>query len=351
VPWGDSDADRGAISNGGLWAYLAFGDAEPLRIQARLVGTEAVKQQLHGSLWRIPDFDRLAAELKQPASKLPPRVSWQRRLKQVMLRTSWEREALSVFFAARSPVEIEGHAHTDPMGFDFTALGKPLVVDPGRFTYREGADRRAFKSATSHNTITVNHREPFEYLSNATLGPQKEAAILRVIDEPNLLAAEAVQQNYEPAIHRRVVALVDAVALVVLDRFSALSPESSIQIYYHLDSTDVKWDPARQEAAATMGDPGLLIATAGTVQGSLLPGRISERYDVVRDSTRLLLEDASDRSPDRAYAAVLVPYRMAEGAPRLAASLDASGDGLTCTFSINDRRYALIWDDAGVRLA
>jgi hypothetical protein len=239
---------------------------------------------------------------------------------------------------------------TDPMGFDFTALGKPLVVDPGRFTYREGADRRAFKSATSHNTLTVNRREPFEYLSNATVGPQKEAAIVRVIDQPNLLAAEAMQRNFEPAIHRRVVALMDSVALVVLDRLSGLSPESSVQIYYHLDSTEVRWDPARQQAAGAMGDLGLLIAAAGTVQGSLLPGRISERYDIVRDSTRLLLEDASDRSADRAFAAVLVPYRMADGAPRLESSLDASTERLTCTLRINDRPHILTWDEAGVRL-
>lgn len=98
-----------------------------------------------------------------------------------MLRTGWTRDALSVFFAARSPVN-NGHAHIDPMGFDFTALGRPLVVDPGRYTYREDADRRAYKSADWHNTLTIDGRPPFEYLGAWAYSPQKEARITHVVE-------------------------------------------------------------------------------------------------------------------------------------------------------------------------
>ncbi len=136
-------------------------------------GAEAVRARCVESVWE--DFgssgmlaanDKIAAT---PGEIFLPVDSWQKDLKQVMLRTDWSHEALSVFFACRTPVN-NAHAHIDPMSFDFTAHGRPLIIDPGRFTYREDADRRDFKSAVCHNTLIINEREPFAYLGSWEYG-------------------------------------------------------------------------------------------------------------------------------------------------------------------------------------
>ena len=58
-------------------------------------------------------------------------------------------------------------------------------------------------------------------------------------DADGLLAGEAAHRNYEPAIHRRVVALVDGAFLLVLDHVLEIGSERTVQVYYHLDSPDV----------------------------------------------------------------------------------------------------------------
>jgi len=349
VPWGDSDADRIAI-NSALWEHIAFGDLDAMRLLVQLSGTKAVYQELFKNIWHIPDIERLFAELEQPISRVPARVSWQHNLKQVMLRTGWDSDAFSLFFAARSPVN-NSHAHIDPMGFDFTALGKPLIVDPGRYCYRDDEDRRTFKSAAWHNTLTVNHRDPFEYKTSWVYGSQKEASILHVIDQPRLLAVEAIQHNYEPTVHRRAVLLIDSTALIVLDHLTGLQPDSSVQIYYHLDTTDVTWNPQQHQATAHISDVGLVIASDENLQGALLPGRVSDFLDTARASIRLRLEDVSSHLPERVYVSVIVPHRLTTPVPQVTLQrLKQGKEQLLCSFDINGRSYIVQWDNQGLSL-
>lgn len=49
-----------------------------------------------------------------------------------------------------------GHAHADALAFDLTVGGRPVLVDPGTFSYVDPASRRAFRSAGVHNTATVD---------------------------------------------------------------------------------------------------------------------------------------------------------------------------------------------------
>lgn len=46
-----------------------------------------------------------------------------------------------------------GHSHKDNMTVHYEALGRPVLVDPGRAVYRQDADRSWVTRAESHNTI------------------------------------------------------------------------------------------------------------------------------------------------------------------------------------------------------
>lgn len=73
------------------------------------------------------------------------------------LRSGWGREA--DFLHVRCGILGGGHGHFDRLHVDLMACGEDVLVDTGRFTYVDGTDRRGFKSAAAHNTVTVDHRE------------------------------------------------------------------------------------------------------------------------------------------------------------------------------------------------
>jgi hypothetical protein len=239
------------------------------------------------------------------------------------------------------------------MGFDFTALGRPLVVDPGRYCYRQDDDRRTFKTAAYHNTLMIDRADPYPYLASGRNGRPKYGDVVWVQERDGLLAAEAVHHNYEPAIHRRAVAIVDGTFLLVLDHVRDISPERTVQLYYHLDSPDVTWDPDLRVAATSNADVNVAVFATPNVRGTLLEGRVSDFLDIARPSRRLCLEDAAPpTNTTRIYAAAIVPYRASEPAPSLTdLRLTLDGERIGCSFTLNERSYALVWTEAGLTSA
>jgi len=355
VPWGDSDADLRAVT-AAFHAGLAFGEWAPLQRLTALAGRDAARDECLKSVWRIPNLPIFLREFEHssspPAAPLPV-LTWHRALGQVTLRTDWTRNALSLFFACHTPTSDSGHAHIDPMGFDFTALGRPLVVDPGRYCYRQDDDRRTFKTAAYHNTLMIDGADPYPYLASGRSGRPKVGDVVWVQDDAGLLAAEAYHRNYEPAIHRRAVALVDGAFLLVLDHVRDIDPERTLQIYYHVDSPDVAWDPDRRAAVTANLDVNVAIFASPDVRGTLLEGRVSDFLDVARPSTRLCLEDAAPPSgTTRFYAAVIVPFRATEAVPSLSDfALAHDGERIRCCFALNGRLYAFAWTETGITRA
>lgn len=289
VPFGDSDADR-LTAQAAVDGYLALGERRWLDAALTLCGADAVRSAVADCLWDVPRADKMLDErFLIPARPALPLVNHQRALEQVMMRTDWTGIAHSVFFACKMP-GINGHAHIDAMSFDYTALGRALLVDPGRFCYREDADRRDFKSAEMHNALTLNGRGPYEYASTWRFGPQGEGGLTFVQEDPALYAAEAAHTCFAPVTHRRLVAIVDGRFLLVADRMEGAREDDAVCIYFHMDTTDA--------AAVRM-------AYSDGLNAEFFPGRISDFMDQSRPSTRLKLSGACGASG--LFAAVCVP--------------------------------------------
>lgn len=289
VPWGDSDATAEGPAGAALLAACALERFDELPWLRELVGPAAWRAAVADSLWFVPDpgewlrqLDGLPAATAGLAAE-PARVHWQRQLGQVMFRNGWSRESASVFFACRTPVNN---------GFDYCAFGRALVVDPGRYTYREGADRHAFKSAAYHNTVTIDDRDPFAYVGTWEFGPQRAGDLVACSSGPGWQAARSEQQNFAPATHRRIITLeAGSGALLISDVFLGLRREQTVQIWLHLDSTQVSLDGTVAETrdagranVCVAGDPALTLTA--------LPGRVSERMDEARPSVRIRFSDA-----------------------------------------------------------
>ncbi|MBA2481153.1 MAG: heparinase II/III family protein [Planctomycetes bacterium] len=265
-----------------------------------------------------------------------------------MLRTDWTRDAVSVFAACRTPVN-NGHAHIDPCGFDLTAFGTALVVDPGRFTYSDGPARRRYRSATWHNCLTMLDREPFAMLSSWSYGPQREGRVLGVGEVPGLMWTVMRHENYHPAIHWRCIALVDERVIMVIDRIDDGAEAAPVRLHFHVASERVEWRAS--ERFAITSDPGANIAIAASIgTGEILPGGYSPLYDIERPGRRLRLSDES-RSPDaRVYATALIPFA---GAPPAVGRVDVQrqGDAIVAAVEIAGASVRVRWNGMHVSRA
>lgn len=306
VPWADGDAEYTPIRTA-LTGALALGEWGPPTALAALVPPKQAEGMASEVFWTAPDPVRWQAETARPRSPITATAHVDRGLDQAMLRSDWSPQGLSLFFGCHTPI-FNSHAHADPASFDFTAFGRSLIVDPGRFSYTEGENRRNFKSAKWHNGVTIDDREPFEYIDSWNWGPQREGRLTRV-QTAGMQAAEALNRNFAPCDHRRAVALIGEEALLVVDELDRVAAESSVQLWFHLDSTAVNWDRARRRLTTSdRGLANLVLTPSPGFEGSLLPAKVSDHLDMARPSTRLRLT-TRPVSPRTAHAVVIVPTR------------------------------------------
>ncbi|RFZ79576.1 hypothetical protein DS742_07320 [Lacrimispora amygdalina] len=379
VPWGDSDASDSFPVRMGVYAYEAYNDPTCLEGIKSLTGETAVKKLALEYIWDMTDLTGFMDYLGKPAEAAIslPTSSFQkdegtRDLKQICFRTDWTTQAYSVFFACRVPI-YDTHQHIDPMGFDFMALGKPLIVDPGRFTYNgneqevtpvngekiSGNFRKIFKQASSHNTLTVDNKDPFTYKDSWTYSyPSEEAYIGWINDlcDGQVLAADAEQHNFLPVIHKRLIAFVDNLYLLIVDKVEHLETDSKVQIYYNRDTERENLKITNGEITDSSDDVRVAFGATGNLESELTDGYVSDAMDVLRESVIVKYQD-TETSENRYFGTVIVPYQATEAAPVISdvevqsngtvtyqkAGEDVEGEEIRISFSVNNESYQFSW--------
>ena len=133
-----------------------------------------------------------------------------------------------------------GHGHYDPLSFEAMAGGRPLVVDPGRYTYAEGEPnlRHWFKGTAAHNTVVVDGLDQVPYRRGKPLkGTQSEARFVERLSAPGLdvLDGEARSVAYDAVHRRQVVFVADAYWLILDTLTDAVAHRYDLR--FHLDSS------------------------------------------------------------------------------------------------------------------
>ena len=149
-PWGDSHiAEKETMSLAAVSCYMAYAKSSYLETALYFYPVSTVLTDIRDNLWRIPEPEKLRDDMVQaqhsPVKPVFPCVAWQKDLDQVYLRTSWERDAISLMTGCRTPVQ-NLHAHIDAGGFDLTAYGDTLVTDPAIYTYKDSEDGNILKA-------------------------------------------------------------------------------------------------------------------------------------------------------------------------------------------------------------
>ena len=134
------------------------------------------------------------------------------------------------------PLGEGNHGHFDALSFELYAAGRPLVVDPGRYTYSEAGDtnwRVHFRGTAAHNTVCVDGRsqtryapkpikEPSRHAQGSVRhkigGPAPDTALIERVDGGpiDLLHGRCTSHEYD-AVHERCLVFVDQRYWIVSD--------------------------------------------------------------------------------------------------------------------------------------
>ncbi|MFN0089599.1 MAG: alginate lyase family protein [Acidimicrobiales bacterium] len=191
-------------------------------------------------------------------------------------RSGWGPDAHHLVFDC-GPLGDGGHGHYDQLSVEVSLAGRAVLVDPGRFTYADTAERRGFKSTAAHNTVTVDGLDQSPYRRGKPKGPLPQARLLRTHAEPGLevLTGQATSPCYD-AVHTREVAFVARRLWVVVDRLEAPGPHRYEQ-RWHLAPEAL--GALRLDGASAVA-PGVALTVAGADSLQVEDGWASPRYGV-----------------------------------------------------------------------
>lgn len=120
-------------------------------------------------------------------------------------QTSYRDERFMMMDAG--PLGDGGHGHYDQLSVELYAQGRPLVIDPGRYTYADDPWRQWFKGSAAHNTVTVDGLDQTAYRRGAPKGPTSQARLVQRLTQPDLdaIEAEATSPRHDVVHTRRVI--------------------------------------------------------------------------------------------------------------------------------------------------
>jgi hypothetical protein len=189
--------------------------------------------------------------------------------------TPFERERYLVFDCG--PLGDGGHGHYDLLSVEIAAGGRPLVVDPGRFTYSEHGSnlRRWFKGTAAHNTVLVDGLDQTPYRRGRPKGPVAEPRFLGRVTTAGLdvLAGAAVSPAYE-TVHERRIAFVGGEYWVIEDELRGDRPHR-YDLRFHL-APDA-WGRTAVEGAVVRA-PGVALVFSAPAAPTLEAGWVSTVY-------------------------------------------------------------------------
>jgi hypothetical protein len=129
-----------------------------------------------------------------------------------------------------------GHAHADALSLALVIEGRPLLIDPGTYTYTmDAAMRDRMRSTSSHNTITLDGRSqsqpdgPFHWWSTV------DARVVTCRCNPAFDVIEAAHDGYLPARHRRTVVRAAEAGWLIVDAIIDAGRRHSAEACWHFD--------------------------------------------------------------------------------------------------------------------
>lgn len=246
---------------------------------------------------------------------------------QMVMRSGWDRAAQWAYFDTGP---LGGwHGHYDNLHLSVFAFGRSLLVDGGRYTYKDDAWRGYFRGSASHNVVLVDGQGQNDPGNGASL--QGNHAIRERFDFARGHFAAGFGQ-IKDATHTRAVVYIRGICWVVFDRLAVEKPRTIEPLWHFHPDCTVRAEGS--SVASTDKDKGnLRIVPAGgppwqlrIVKGQEEPtiqGWNSQAYNTKQASATAVYQAKIDCPTTFAW--VLLPALGMPG--QLAAEMLPSPDG------------------------
>jgi hypothetical protein len=242
------------------------------------------------------------------------------------------------------PLGEGGHGHYDLLSIEVAAGGRPLLLDPGRFTYSEVPPpnwRRWFKGTAAHNTVTVDGLDQTPYRRRKPVGPVAEGRLLARLSAPglDLLDGEARSPCYE-AVHRRRVLFVRNEYWLVEDRLEGERPHR-YDLRFHL-APEARG--AVELAPGSVRAPGVALVFADGPEPVVEEGWYAPEYGVKLPAPVVSL--AVEGLTSASFLTLIAPLR--DGQPLPSLRVVSSADPVVVEVGRDDGRDVVAWSADGV---
>jgi len=179
------------------------------------------------------------------------------------------------------PLGDGGHGHYDALSIEVAAGGRPLIVDPGRFTYHEDNLnwRHWFKGTAAHNTVCVDGLDQTPYRCGKPKGPIAEAHLIERLSAPNfdLLHGRLTSPSYD-AVHTRFIFFIADEYWVIVDKLKAKQLHD-YNLRFHLAPEAMNHTAIqRSDGNSAVIAPGLALIFPSGNEPQLEPGWFSPQY-------------------------------------------------------------------------
>lgn len=176
-----------------------------------------------------------------------------------------------------------GHGHYDLLNVEIAAMGRPLILDPGRYTYSEHGEnwRRRFKGTAAHNTVCVDRLDQTPYRCGKPKGQTARGQLIERLRAPgfDVLCGEASSPAYEASHTRRIFFIAGEYWLVV-DNLHGDRPHQ-YDLRFHL--APEAWEQTSvvsNDVNAVVRAPGVSLIFGTTHQPHIEAGWIAPEYGV-----------------------------------------------------------------------
>jgi Heparinase II/III-like protein/Heparinase II/III N-terminus len=177
------------------------------------------------------------------------------------------------------PIGDGGHGHYDQLSLELHAQGRPLIVDPGRFTYADTPWRHWFKGSKAHNTVTVDGLDQTPYRHGSSKKATSQARIVRRVSRHDFDAIEAeVTSPQHTAVHGRRVFFLDRNYWVVHDHVHGVT-DHLYEARWHLPAeADGRVTVVRNSHQTTVSTPAGHLVIPARLEVEIEPGWVSPTY-------------------------------------------------------------------------
>lgn len=117
------------------------------------------------------------------------------------------------------PRRLPGHGHADALSFVLHEQGRPLIVDPGVYSYHEQSWRNHFRSTLAHNTVAVDGLDQCLFWGPFRVAYPPEAHLLDWSERHATGEHTGYVRLPDPVVHRRRIDRKTSGEWLIGDRF------------------------------------------------------------------------------------------------------------------------------------